>query len=162
MRDKIENLPENVEYHSNIFDDEMLEAAAKVLPTTVRKVRWDDLDDNPKAPNAIIEMKNLLLEKFPYLKLNTSILKRYSQGEESGAYSLHRDPEEFMKAPLVYITLSGEAVFSLTFDQKLISVRCRKGTVIILKDPTINHVVTPPGGAQRMFLFFGWSEDNLK
>jgi len=159
-RDLNKDIKAKVEFFDNVFSEETLIAAAEALPPDQRKKRWDNIEVNPEVPDTVRSMKDVLLERFPELRINTSILKRYKTDQDSNAYRLHRDPEEFFGAPLVLVTLSGEANLEVIVDGKTESVKCTKGTTIILKDPTIEHRVTPPENESgtREFVFFGHSD----
>lgn len=148
-----------------IFSDAQLDAAAATLPTDVRKVRLDNIDTVSHISPALQDMRDILLARFPQLRINTSILKRYAPDVASAAYELHADPDEFMSAPLVLITLSGDAVLTVeTAPGVLKTIPCRRGTTAILTDPTVRHSVTPPQNASgvREFLFFGYSTNQSK
>jgi hypothetical protein len=156
-------LTNQLEVHSDIFTTDALRSATLTLPAEQRKTRWDRIDVDFKTPATIVLMRNTLLNALPFLKINTSIIKRYSPEDGSLAYQLHRDPDEFMDAPLVLITLSGESLLTVVVDEERMEIQCNEGTTVILKDPTLKHMATPPKNTSgiREFLFFGHSNKSI-
>lgn len=146
------------QFFENQFSENELNSVVEILPKDLRKIRWDIPIDQKFEP-VIEKIRERIIQKFPDLKINTAILKRYKIGENSGAYILHTDPEEFSKGALIMITLSGEATFGVEIENKIHSVECKRGTVVILRDALLPHVVTPPKNENgvRDFLFFGYS-----
>lgn len=93
----------------------------------------------------------------PFLgKGNTVITKRYEPTGDSGAFEVHRDPEEFADNPLVLCTLGGRAILSvISDDRRLIEVECVPNTVVVAHGNPM-HTVTPPlDGEVRAFMFSG-------
>lgn len=146
---------------NNVFTTEELEAAARVLSKETRKMRWDNIDSNTNLPKEILRAASRIRERLPEFKFNSCIMKRYSVTDGSGAYELHRDPDEFMSQPLILITLSGLADLSIeVHPNEFGTIRCKSGTVLTLHNPTLKHKVTPPLNKEglREILFFGYSQ----
>lgn len=92
----------------------------------------------------------------PFAYGNTIITKRYKHNEQSGAFDVHRDPEEFASGPLVLCTLGGRALLSVIFDdRRLVEVDCVPNTVVVALNNPMHCVSDPLDEETRTFMFIG-------
>lgn len=114
---------------------------------------------NNKVPDFLSKAKDILPEKLG-CSFNTAIIKRYDINDRyiSQAYKPHKDPTVFSKNPLVFCSLSGQAVLSVKNGQ-VVDIECQKGTIVVLRNNE-THWVTPPknGDGVRYFLFLGFKQ----
>lgn len=124
----------------------------QILSQPERKVIYT-LGRDPKIPDTI----TAAVPHIPYARTgNTVITKKYNPMEDSGAFTMHRDPTQYADHPLILCTLGGRAILSVAdVDQRIVQIECTPNTIVVAHNNPL-HAVTPPlDGEIRTFMFIG-------
>jgi hypothetical protein len=138
------------------------EKAAK-LKERKTTIEGDRISQDP----AFSIVKDILTKKLPngmVIMPNTLIIKHYTEGDGSGAYEFHRDPEEYTGI-FSLISLTGKATLEVqTEEGKTITINCAPNTLVTMlannngrfQNENLVHRVSPPASGQvRDIIFLG-------
>jgi hypothetical protein len=159
-------VPNAVQVIPDFFPEEILRSLVMFLrESNVRKHEFalEASKSRTTVPESIRAAVKFAAPFVPF-RINIAILKWYRTTDDykSEAYEPHHDPPSQATVPLFLATLTGEAEFTYWSEAGDVQrIRCRPNQVILLHQPNLLHMISPPLGpdGERFFLFLGFDTE---